>query len=242
MAIDTSQTVASLAVAKPASTRVLEGLGIDYCCGGSRSVADACAAAGITLEELEQRIAQTEPAKASGASDWSQAALKDLIAHIVGTHHAYLNRELPRLAEIFDKVLAAHGKNHPELGGLRERFDDMDNELMSHMFKEEHVLFPYMERLEEARERHEPVAPPPFGSVRFPIRMMFAEHDSAADALQALRTRSWNYTVPSDGCPTFHALYAGLKELESDLHQHIHLENNILFPRAIAMEEQAVGV
>lgn len=243
MTIDTSQTVASLAVAKPASTWVLEGLGIDYCCGGNRSVAEACAAAGISAEELDRRLADAETAQAPAgvAADWSKAALKDLVAHIVDTHHAYLNRELPRLVEMFDKVLEAHGKNHTELGAMCERFGELDNELMSHMFKEEHVLFPYITRLETAREWGEEVAPPPFGSVRFPIRMMLGEHDSAGEALQILRAESENYTVPPDGCPTFHALYNGLKGLEADLHQHIHLENNILFPRAIELEERAAA-
>jgi regulator of cell morphogenesis and NO signaling len=241
MALDTSQTVASLAITRPASTGVLEGLGIDYCCGGSRSIAEACASAGIAPEELDKRLAEAESrtAPAGLVTDWTKRGLQALVTHIVNAHHAYLYKELPRLAGLFDKVMEAHGKNHPELDAMYEQFSELQDELMSHMFKEEHMLFPYITRLDTAAEWSEVVERPPFGSVRFPIRMMVAEHDSAGEALQNLRTTSRNYAVPPDGCPTFHALYAGLKEMEADLHQHIHLENNILFPRAVELEERA---
>jgi len=138
---------------------------------------------------------------------------------------------------LFVKVCSVHGQSHPELAEIRTTFAGLAQELTTHMMKEEMVLFPYIVRMEEAVIQHEPVLPPPFGSVQNPISMMEHEHQSAGNALGAMREASGGYTPPTDACISYQTLYKTLSEFEADLHQHIHLENNILFPRAIAMEK-----
>jgi regulator of cell morphogenesis and NO signaling len=163
--------------------------------------------------------------------------LSDLVAHIRSTHHKYTREELARLAPLLEKVCSVHGKNHPELLQVRTSFQDLSKELTIHMMKEEMVLFPYIVRMEESVLQREPVLPPPFGSVKNPVSMMEHEHDSAGNALRTMREASCGYTPPGDACISYQTLYKALSEFEADLHQHIHLENNILFPRAIAMEQ-----
>jgi len=163
--------------------------------------------------------------------------LGELVAHITRTHHKYTRDEIARLGPLFDKVVSVHGKNHPELDHVRTAFHGLVQELLVHMMKEEAILFPYIVRMEEAVIQKEPILPPPFGSVQNPVAMMMHEHDSAGDALRAMRQLSAGYTAPGDACISYQTLYKALNDLEKDLHQHIHLENNILFPRAVDMEQ-----
>jgi regulator of cell morphogenesis and NO signaling len=169
--------------------------------------------------------------------NWTTEMLADLIAHIVGTHHKYTREELARLGPLFDKVCSVHGKNHPELLQVRVSFQGLEQELTMHMMKEERILFPFIVRMEESVIQKEPVLPPPFGSVQNPVTMMEHEHESAGAALRAIRQASSGYAVPPDACISYQRLYQTLGDFEADLHRHIHLENNILFPRAIAMEQ-----
>ncbi len=238
MSVTTEKTVRHLALEIPAATRVFEQLGIDYCCGGAQTLEEACRGANLPLERvLESLEAATRECNRSGAGrDWQAAPLAELVAHIRGTHHEYVRSETARLSPLFDKVAKAHGANHPELAGLRQTFGALAEELSSHLMKEEMVLFPYMLRLEEAAAAGAPVPPSPFGSVRNPVAMMVHEHDGAGQALRILRRDSNAYAAPADACVSFLILYQGLAAFEADLHQHIHLENNILFPRAIALE------
>jgi regulator of cell morphogenesis and NO signaling len=164
-------------------------------------------------------------------------SLADLITHIKNTHHKLTREEMARLVPLLEKVCSVHGKNHPELQQVRGSFQSLVQELTTHMMKEERVLFPYIVRMEEAVIQKEPILPPPFGSVQNPVSMMEHEHDSAGNALRAMREASCGYTTPGDACISYQTLYKALADFEADLHQHIHLENNILFPRAIAMEK-----
>jgi regulator of cell morphogenesis and NO signaling len=178
---------------------------------------------------------QTERAGRSGRN-WQAAPLSDLIAPIKSTHHKFVRGEIERLGPPFDKVCSAHEKNHPELEDMRAAFGGLAQELAMHMMKEEMVLFPYIVRLEEAAVAKESVLPSPFGSVRNPVAMMMRGHDATGNALRGLRQASNGYAAPADACIGFQTQYQGLQEFEADLHQHIHLENNILFPRAVEME------
>ena len=238
MNVTTEKTVRELALENPAATRVFEKLGIDYCCGGTKSLEQACRAANLPLDQVLDSLEMAEQATRAAQKDhdWPTEPLADLIAHINRTHHKYTREELARLGPLFDKVCSVHGKNHPELLDARASFSGLSQELTTHMMKEEMVLFPYIVRMEEAVIQHEPVLPPPFGSVQNPVSMMEHEHDSAGNALRAMRQASNGYTTPADACVSYQTLYRALAEFEADLHQHIHLENNILFPRAIAME------
>jgi regulator of cell morphogenesis and NO signaling len=163
--------------------------------------------------------------------------LADLVAHITSTHHKYTREEIARLAPLLEKVRSVHGQNHPELQSIQVSFHGLADELTMHMMKEEVMLFPYIVRMEESVIERQPILPPPFGTVQNPVSMMMHEHESAGDALRAMRQASGGYAAPPDACVSYQTLYRTLAEFEADLHQHIHLENNILFPRAIAMEQ-----
>ena len=239
MSVTTEKTVRELALEKTGAARVFESLGIDYCCGGKQTLEQACHTAHVPVEKVMEALdaARDSGNSNSNQANWQTEPLADLIAHIKNTHHKYTTQEIARLGPLFDKVCSVHGKNHPELLPLRETFQDLAQELTTHLMKEEMVLFPYVERMEESVLQHEPILPPPFGTVQNPVSMMEDEHDSAGNALRTLRAGTNGYTPPADGCVTFQTLYKTLAEFEADLHQHIHLENNILFPRAIALEK-----
>lgn len=239
MAVMTAKTVREVAVENPAATRVFERFGIDYCCGGNQALEQACQRAGVSLDEVVDFLEMEEGTAraAKQVHDWQSEPLSELIAHIKNTHHKYTREETVRLAALLQKVCSVHGKNHPELFGIRETFVWVSQELTTHMMKEEMVLFPYIERMEEAVIQSDPVLPGPFGSVQNPVAMMEHEHDSAGAALRSIRKASNDFTAPADSCISYQTLYQALAAFEADLHQHIHLENNILFPRAIAMEK-----
>lgn len=240
MNLTTNTTVSELVLEMPAATRVFEKMGIDYCCGGQRSLADACANAGVEFRDLQieltlvRRAQPTEP-------NFQTTTLENLINHIVIKHHSFTRREIARLNALSDKVCMAHGENHPELLEICVLFRELGADLETHMRKEERVLFPYVIRMEAAAKQQVPLFRPPFGTVANPVRMMMMEHDRAGELLKKIRKLSSGYATPADACVSYKTLYAALEELEKDLHQHIHLENNILFPKAIEMEPTVEG-
>ncbi len=234
----TTKTVGEIASAIPSATRIFERLKIDYCCGGGQTLKAACETAGLDAEEISRSLEQAAQSSApSGeAENWKGRTLSSLIEHILATHHAFTKSELARLDPLMAKVCSVHGQNHPELEQIRTHFQGLATELTMHMRKEEGVLFPFILQMEEAVNEGRAIPTPPFGVLQNPIRMMEMEHVQAGDALAGIRKVSRDFTVPPDGCASFRALYQALEGLEVDLHQHIHLENNILFPRAIVME------
>jgi regulator of cell morphogenesis and NO signaling len=238
MNISDTTTVRDLAAGVPGATRVFEIFGIDYCCGGHRTLADACREASLPVEDLTRSLEEAGLASQPGAErDWRLESLTSLASHIIDKHHHFTRRELDRLEKLFDKVCSRHGEKRPELFEARKAFYQLKQDLIPHMLKEEQVLFPYITRMEEAAGEGRAVPPPFFGTVRNPVRMMMTEHDTAGDLLRQLRGKTNGYTTPPDGCVSFQALYQALAEFEADLHQHIHLENNVLFPRAVETEE-----
>ena len=238
MNVTTEKTVRELAQEKPGAARVFEKLGIDYCCGGKQTLEQACHSAGIPVNDVLGALEVADPSGQALAkdSDWQKEPLGDLMLHIRITHHKYTREAIARLGPLFEKVCSVHGERHPELFELRAIFQSLAQELTTHLLKEEMVLFPYVERMEESVLQKEPILPAPFGTVRNPVSMMEHEHDSAGNALRTLREISQGYTAPPDACVSSQTLYKALAEFEADLHQHIHLENNILCPRAIALE------
>lgn len=237
----TAKTVRDLALENPSSTAVLEELGIDYCCGGNLPFEQACAKAGYSAEAVSRKLGEAAAAfqaRQETAINWKLQPLADLIGHITRTHHVYVRAASPRLIELAAKVAAKHGTNHPALSEVEELLAALTEELSIHLMKEEQILFPYIIRLEESALQREPAPPSTcFGSIENPIRMMMFEHDSAGEALRKLRRLTDDYAIPADACMSYRALFQGLAELEADLHQHIHLENNILFPRAIELAQ-----
>jgi regulator of cell morphogenesis and NO signaling len=234
----TTMTLADLAATSLSAIRVLEYHGLDYCCGGKQPFDEACTAKGIKPESIFREIEEAKVASVAGR-DWQTAPLDELVKHIVGTHHEYLKLDLPVLAQRLDKVVSVHGARDPEvLPRMAEVFSGLRAELEMHMHKEEAILFPFIELYGRAEAQNRPVPPVPFGSIANPIAMMEREHTSAGDALGEIRTLTHDFELPAYACSTVRALYEGLQVLESDLHVHIHLENNILFPRAIALEKR----
>jgi regulator of cell morphogenesis and NO signaling len=232
-----NRSVGDLAVEIPGATRVFESLGIDYCCGGQRPRADACAAAGVKLDDVKNSLEMTTAAHAQYEEpNFLTATLAELINHIVEKHHLFTKSEVERLRALTDKVHGVHGQNHPELGQLRSLLRSLSAELEPHMMKEEHVLFPFVMGMEDAVRNGRPVPLPPFGTVANPVRMMMMEHETAGAILKEMRVISGDYKTPPDACISYQTLYQALDAFERDLHQHIHLENNILFPRAVEME------
>ena len=238
MSVITEKTVRELVLENVGATKVFERLGIDYCCGGNQTLEQACLAANVPVDQVLKSLEEEQLSSPANSKDrnWQTEPLGDLVSHITTTHHKYTREETARLALLFDKVCSVHGANHPELLELRDIFTGLTRELTVHLMKEEMVLFPYIVRMEEAVIEKAPILPPPFGTVQNPVAMMEYEHDSAGHALRAMREISQGYTAPVDACVSYQTLYKALAELEADLHQHIHLENNILFPRAIEME------
>lgn len=238
MTLSTTKTVREIAVETPNATRIFEKLKIDYCCGGGKSLDVACTEAGIEMEEvmrlLEESAARTGQTEETAL--FRTAPLTELMTYIVDKHHVFTREEMQRITALLGKVCSRHGENHAELLTVQSLFQELANDLTPHMFKEERVLFPYIEMLEEAVRENRPLEPPPFVTVRNPVRMMMMEHDTAGDLLRKIRETSRDFALPPDACISYQTLYSALEEFELDLHQHIHLENNILFPRAVVME------
>ena len=231
------RTIGELVAEAPLRANVFEKRQIDYCCNGSRTLEQVCAEKGVPVEEL---VAELEGQNSQeGDVDWRSRDPSELVGHIVQRHHEYLRSTLPSIAQKMDRVVAVHGATHPFLGELQSVFAGLSDELVSHMGKEEMVLFPHIMAMEAAQRNNAPAPLAPGGTVRNPIRMMEHEHDDAGRALSRIRELTSDHEPPEGACNTFRALYAQLAELEGDLHTHIHLENNILFPRAAALEEGA---
>lgn len=234
----TEKTIGELVAERPDRSRVFEALGIDYCCGGKKTLETACGDNGIDVAEAVARLRDVEIAPAKTADEnWLHAPMRSLIENILSTHHAYLKNELPRLSGLTEKVESRHAKKEPRLTELRGVFAGLRTELDMHMMKEEQILFPAIVQMEETD------AKPSLGCgfLGGPVSVMEAEHESAAEALTAIRSLTDHYTAPEWACNTFRALVDALQKLEADLHEHIHKENNILFPRALEMEQRLAG-
>jgi len=232
MTFTATKTVRELVVEVPNATRVFEKLGIDYCCGGDRPLEEACASANVAIDDVLRALEQGDTSAPSANRDWNTAPLGELVDHIVNKHHAYVKNEVPRLKTLIAKVVGVHGQNHPELEQVQVAFSELANELAGHLVKEEQILFPYVKQMAGGAG----CGPSCFGTVRNPIRVMMMEHDDAGDKLREMRRITSDYSIPADACTSYATLFRALVEFEQDLHQHIHLENNILFPRAAAME------
>lgn len=239
--IGLTKTVREIALEQPHSIRVFERFGIDYCCGGRKPLGEACAARNLSVDEVLSELNSAADTTSPSTVDWSQTTLSQLIEHIVSTHHTYVKRELPRLAVLAQKVVNRHGDTQPHLPAMQKALAQLDDGLVHHLAKEEYILFPYISGLEAALDSGGAIPDACFGTIANPIAMMNSEHEGAGELLAELHRLSGDFTTPAGECPTYLAYYAGLKEFQQDLHQHIHLENNILFPRAILMDASAMS-
>lgn len=236
--ITADTTLATIALRSDAYAAILARRRLDFCCAGRRTLSEACAASGVDVDIVLAELDAEAQARASAATaiDWAQRPLPEVTAFIVDTHHAFTRGAIARLTPLVAKVAGKHGERHPELLVVARAFGELAADLEPHMLREERVLFPYIRSL-AAPVSGRPTAPP-FGSVRNPVRMMMAEHDRAAELLAELQNATSNFAPPDGACTSYRALYAALAELRLDLLRHVSLENNVLFPRAVEIEER----
>ncbi len=231
MIITTETQVRDIAVEVPTAIPVLERFGIDFCCGGKHTLAEACTRRQVDVDPVLKELELQQQKTNTPEVQWQNVPLKDLADYIVGRHHAFTREQIHLIGGLMAKVEARHGDSHAEVAQIAKVFAVVSAELAHHFICEETILFPYIGKLEGDQRA---ALPPMFGSVEQPITRMMADHDQAGEELRELRSLTGDYTPPAAACPTWRALYRALEDLEQDLHQHIHLENNILFPRALA--------
>lgn len=231
-------TLGDIVTHMPGAAAAFERLGLDYCCGGKRSLADACEEAGLDLNDVLQAIVEASSSHdQADTRDWSQATMTDLADHIEQTHHAFVRDALQRLGNLLPRVVQVHGPNRPELRELAEVYHRFAADMIDHMTREERVLFPWLRRLEDRPERRNG---PPW-SVRGPIDCMEHDHDEAGNALRRMRELTDGFSPPQGACMTYRAMLELLAALEADTHVHVHKENNILFPAGIRAEQRAMS-
>ncbi len=216
---------------------VFEKYTLDFCCRGGKTIDEACRERGIEAASVLGDLKTLSSKSQESSTRYGEWPVDFLIDFIVKNHHGYVTRMIPVLYAHTQKVASVHGARHPEVIQIAAHFDAIAREFQQHMQKEEHALFPFIKALARSKDGGQPATPSPFGSVQNPIRMMEAEHQSAGDEMRTIRELSGGYVPPDDACTTYRIMYQELRDFEVDLHQHVHLENNILFPKAIALEQ-----
>jgi regulator of cell morphogenesis and NO signaling len=223
-------TLAELIRVRPALVGLFERVGLDFCCHGDRSLAQACQASGLSVDDVVAAMEADEATMAEPDSSWVDLGPSELADHIEAVHHRWLHAELPEVQRLSAKVLSVHGERHPELERVRALVDQLSADLEQHMAKEERVLFPAIRTLAGGSSGF------PFGTVANPIAVMTAEHETAGSILRELNEVTSGYTVPADGCDSFRLLYQRLRTVQDDTHLHVFKENSVLFPAAVELE------
>ncbi len=231
-------TIGELVAKDFRKAEVFKKYGLDFCCGGKKTLTVACQERGIDVIQIEIELKEVEEQAALPSHDYSQWKLGFLVDYIVNTHHKYVTQAMPSIFEYTQKVAKVHGRRHPEAIEIANIFLKVMDELNRHMMKEENALFPYIKLLVSSDNQKKPLEPSRFGTIQNPIRVMEFEHDEVGSLMSEIKKLSRNYSAPADACTTYRLSYSKLKEFEDDLHQHIHLENNILFPKAVALEAE----
>jgi regulator of cell morphogenesis and NO signaling len=231
------QTLADIVMGDARAAVVFDHLGLDYCCRGQRTLEAAAREHGVPVETVVDQLAALEP-RAAGDRPPAWTSLDDLTAHIVNTHHAYVRESAPRISRWLTKLVARHGRQHPELAEVQATFERLSDEMATHMLKEENILFPFVDALARSVRDGRRQPPSPFGTVLNPIRVMEDDHQAAGAELARLRALTRGFVPPDDACTTYRMCYEELARYEADLHQHVHLENHVLFPGALALESE----
>jgi len=225
-----SKKVSKIVAENFKTAKVFTNYGIDFCCNGGIPLEEACTAKSIDINELLSQL-EVELSSPDEVS-YQTMSPSSLIDHIVTTHHKYVETTIPVLKTYLEKLSRVHGERHPELYQIRELFEQSAGDLAAHMKKEELILFPYINAMENAKEKGFTLSQPHFGHIDNPVKMMEDEHAQEGERFRKISELTSNYTCPPDGCQTYRVAYSILEEFEKDLHKHIHLENNILFPKA----------
>lgn len=234
-------TIGELVTEDFRKAEIFRKFGLDFCCGGKKSLKEACEDKGVDEKEVETALAEIENKPKGTQKDFNSWELDFLIDYILNTHHKYVTEALPMLYEFGNKVAGVHGDSHPEVVKIARLVEAIGEELKMHMHKEENILFPYIKELAVAKREKTEMEPSPFGSIENPIIMMESEHVTVGETMDEIRKLSNAFTPPEDACSSYRVLYGKLNEFEQDLHQHIHLENNILFSKAIQLEKELLG-
>ena len=238
MNIQENQIIGELVANDYRTASVFKKYNIDFCCQGNRTINDACEAKEIdgklVVADLNALVQSQQP----GSIDYQSWPMDLLAEYIEKKHHRYVEEKTLEIKPYLEKIARVHGGRHPELLEINEHFNATAGELAMHMKKEELIVFPFIKKMVKAKEEGTKLAAPNFESIQFPIKAMMDEHTNEGDRFRLIEALSNNYTTPEDGCNTYKVTFALLKEFEQDLHLHIHLENNILFPRAIELEKE----
>lgn len=221
---------------------VFKDLGIDFCCNGNRTIKEVSEEAHVETSELISKLDKVLNGNEKEVSDFKSWPIDLLVDYVERRHHRYVDRKILEIKPYLDKIERVHGGRHPELAKINELFTASAGELTVHMKKEEFILFPFVRKLAKIKEENTFLKKPSFGTVQNPVAMMREDHDHEGERFRQIAALSNNYTVPHDGCNTYRVTYGLLKEFEDDLHLHIHLENNIIFPKAIALERELSAV
>jgi regulator of cell morphogenesis and NO signaling len=235
---DNNETLGEIAAKDLRKAQIFKKYGIDFCCGGKKTVKEVCEEKGLDINIIEKELLEADKMVATRPLPYNEWNLDFLADYIVNTHHSYVKKTLPDIKNYAAKVAQVHGSAHPELLPIYELVEAVYAEMSTHMVKEEQILFPYIKEIVGAKNNGTAIQYSSMGSVRGPINMMEMEHESTGKCLEEIRTLSNNFTLPNDACASYSLLFKMLEEFEEDLHIHIHLENNILFPKALDLEKQ----
>lgn len=235
--METTATVGSFVAKDYRTASIFQKYGIDFCCKGGKTIDEVCTTKNIDSTKLLQELSQVSVQAQGDGVDFRSWPLDLLADYIEKKHHRYIEESTPTIRQFLDKLCKVHGGNHPELFDINQEFTLSSGVLAQHMKKEELILFPFIRNMVESKKNGTPLSQPGFGTIENPIHMMEAEHDMEGERFRTIAQLTNNYTPPADGCTTYRVAFAMLKEFENDLHMHIHLENNILFPQAIELEK-----
>jgi regulator of cell morphogenesis and NO signaling len=233
-----NKTIGSVVAQNWKTASVFQKYNLDFCCKGNIAIGDACGAAGLDADKVTQEVASILDNSKGPETDYAAWPLDQLAQHIETRHHGYVTAKMPELMAYLDKLCAVHGSRHPELFKIRALFAESVGELTTHMKKEELMVFPFVKNMVQAQREKRKITAPIYGTVQNPIAVMMHEHTDEGERFEKIAELSNNYTVPADGCTTYRVAYNLLQEFAQDLHLHIHLENNILFPKAIELETE----
>lgn len=232
------QTIGQIVATDYRTAEIFEKRGIDFCCKGDKVLKEACQKHNINEDELIDELLEKMNEEVNRIEDYQSWPPDVLADHIEKKHHRYVDKQIPVLKEYLDRICMVHGDKHPELFEIKKKFEESAGDLTVHMKKEEFILFPFIRKMVKADETGKDIASPQFGTIRNPIEMMMQEHDTEGGRFEEISSLSKGYQAPHDACNTYRLTYSMLEEFEKDLHLHIHLENNILFPKAIKMEQE----
>lgn len=235
---EAEETIGEMVAGDFRKAQVFKKWNIDFCCGGKKTLEEICSKKGIAIQELKNELTAIDQQNSSlSYNTWEPDFLAD---YIINTHHAYVKENLPFIQGLADKVARVHGDKHPETIKIAAVFAEIAQDFGMHLMKEENILFPYIKQLAQAQRENRKISAPAFGTVNNPTRMMEMEHEQAGEDMAQIRELTDNYVLPPGACATYNVLYKKLEEFENDLFNHVHLENNLLFPKAIAMEKQVL--